>query len=144
MTPLATVPTPVLLHPGPALGCAPCPASIWLARQQPDQGAAAGSLALWSVPGYVGDVKDNPKPVLVWGLVMRDLNMSLCTAAGVLGDATYRLLEGLDAHGLLALLRLGVGRLLSFATLWGSLGLSVEDVAAASSASTASASPDAT
>jgi len=144
MTSQATTPTPICQHPGPALGCAICPASTRLARQQPDQGAAAGPLALWFVPGIRGDVKDNPKPVLVWGLGMKDLNMSPCTAAGVPGEDTCWFQDQLDALWLLALILLGARRLLSFAVLWDSLGLTMENIAAVKPASTASASPSAT
>lgn len=101
MTPHAGTSFPGHAHPGPALGCAPCLASIWLVRQQLDQAAGAGTLASWSVPGNKGDVKDNPKPVLVWGLGRKNLNMSPCTDTGVPGVAAYWLREQLDILSLL-------------------------------------------
>lgn len=141
MTPCSAAPIPVLPHPGPALGCAPCPAGIWLARQQSDQGAAAVLLAPRSVPGYVGDAKDNPKPVLVWGLGMKDLNMSLCTAAGEPGVAASRIgeppvaLEPLKAVSLLCCdLTRSVGSLIT-------PGMSAGSMAARRAADPAMASP---
>jgi hypothetical protein len=101
MTPRSAAPIPVLPHPGPAPGCAPCPAGLWLARQQSDQGAAAVLRAPRSVPGYAGDAKDNPKPVLVRGLGLKDPSRSLCTAAGEPGVASSRIGELPVALGLL-------------------------------------------
>lgn len=101
MIPDASVHFSVLRHPSSAAGCTPCLAGTWLARLQADQGVAAGYVAPRSVPGYVGDAKDNPKPVLVWGLGRKDLTMSLGTAAGEPGVATSRYGEQLDALGLL-------------------------------------------
>lgn len=42
-----------------------------------------------TVPRNWGDVKDNPKPKLVWRLVEKDLHESSMTATGVLGIRFY-------------------------------------------------------
>ena len=90
------------VHPRPARGCSPCLASTWLTRRQPDLRATAGFQAPRSVPGYVGDAKDNPKPVLVTGRGKKDVNMSPCTVTGMPGVAACWIREQLDILSLRA------------------------------------------